>query len=120
MLQEASNNVKGLVKDIEAGNYNTETGVQAKGMIDKWLEQVLKLEEAKAHESAQDVMREKIDKEIVYYAPIGATVSRKERHIAFIEGNYMEMLKALNAARLRQKNLQMSTATLRVLNPPIL
>ena len=31
----------------------------------------------------------------------------------------MEMLKALNAARLRQKNLQMSTATLRVLNPPM-
>jgi hypothetical protein len=29
------------------------------------------------------------------------------------------MLKALNAARLRQRNLQMSTATLRVLNPPM-
>lgn len=119
MLQEASNNVKGLVKDIEAGNYNTETGVKASGMVDKWLEQVLKLEETKAHESAQDVMREKIDNEVLYYAPIGATVSRKERHIAFIEGNYMEMLRALNSARLRQKNLQMSTATLRVLNPPM-
>lgn len=29
------------------------------------------------------------------------------------------MLKALNAARLRQKNLQMTTASLRVLNPPM-
>ena len=119
MLQEASANVKGLVKDIEAGNYNTETGVKSTGMIDRWLEQVLKLEEAKAHENAQDVMREKIDKEFLFYAPIGATISRKDRHIAFIEGNYMEMLKALNAARLRQKNLQMTTATLRVLNPPM-
>ena len=119
MLQDANVNVRGLVKDIEAGNYNTETGIKASGMIDKWLEQVLKLEEAKAHESAQDVMREKIDKEFLFYAPIGATISRKDRHIAFIEGNYMEMLKALNAARLRQKNLQMSTATLRVLNPPM-
>lgn len=119
MLQNASANVKSLVKDIEAGNYNTETGVKASGMIDRWLEQVLKLEETKAHESAMDVMREKIDKEVLYYAPIGATIARKDRHIAFIEGNYMEMLKALNAARLRQKNLQMSTATLRVLNPPM-
>ena len=119
MLQEASNNVRGLVKDIEAGNYNTETGVKASGMVDKWLEQVLKLEKTKAHESAQDVMRDKIDREVLYYAPIGATIARKDRHIAFIEGNYMEMLKALNAARLRQKNLQMSTATLRVLNPPM-
>jgi uncharacterized protein involved in exopolysaccharide biosynthesis len=119
MLQEASNNVRGLVKDIEAGNYNTETGVKSTGMIDRWLEQVLKLEEAKAHESAQDVMRERIDKEFLFYAPIGATISRKDRHISFIEGNYMSMLNALNAARLRQKNLQMSTATLRVLNPPM-
>lgn len=119
MLQDASNNVKSLVKDIEAGNYNTETGIKANGILDKWLEQVLKLEETKAHESAQDVMRDKIDNEVLYYAPIGATVARKERHINFIEGNYMEMLKALNSARLRQKNLQMSTATLRVLNPPM-
>ena len=119
MLQEASNNVRGLVKDIEAGSYNTETGVKSSGMIDKWLDQVLKLEEAKAHESAQDVMRERIDKEFIFYAPIGATLSRKDRHISFIEGNYMSMLSALNSARLRQKNLQMSTATLRVLNPPM-
>ena len=119
MLQEASNNVRGLVKDIEAGNYNTETGVKSTGMIDKWLDQVLKLEEAKAHESAQDVMRDRIDKEFIFYAPIGATLSRKDRHISFIEGNYMSMLNALNSARLRQKNLQMTTATLRVLNPPM-
>ena len=119
MLQDATNNVRGLVKDIEAGTYSTETGVKANDMISRWLEQVLLLEKTKAQESAQDIMREKLDKEILYYAPIGATVARKDRHISFIEGNYMEMLKALNAARLRQKNLQMTTATLRVLNPPM-
>jgi len=119
MLQDATNNVRGLVKDIEAGTYSTENGVKANDMISRWLEQVLLLEKTKAHESAQDIMRQKLDKEILYYAPIGATISRKDRHISFIEGNYMEMLKALNAARLRQKNLQMTTATLRVLNPPM-
>ena len=119
MLQEATNNVRGLVKDIEAGTYSTETGVKANEMIGRWLDQVLLLEKTKAHESAQDIMRQKLDKEILYYAPIGATIGRKDRHIGFIEGNYMEMLKALNAARLRQKNLQMTTATLRILNPPM-
>lgn len=119
MLQEATDNVRGLVKDIEAGTYSTETGVKANDMISRWLEQVLLLEKTKAEMSTQDVMRQKLDKQILYYAPIGATLGRKERHIGFIEGNYMEMLKALNAARLRQKNLQMTTATLRVLNPPM-
>ena len=119
MLQEATANVKGLVKDIEAGTYSTEGGVKASEMIDRWLDQVLLLEKTKAHESAQDIMRQKLDKQILYYAPIGATLARKDRHISFIEGNYMAMLNSLNAARLRQKNLQMTTATLRVLNPPM-
>ena len=118
-LQDAEGRVKNLTKDIEAGSYSTETGVKASSMIDKWLEQVLLLEQTKAQMNAQDVMRGKLDQQILYYAPIGATLDRKERHISFVEGNYMEMLKALNAARLRQRNLQMSTATLRVLNPPM-
>ena len=119
MLQDATANVRSLVKDIEAGTYSTETGVKAGDMISKWLDQVLLLEETKAKKGAQDIMRQKLDKQILYYAPIGATIGRKDRHISFIEGNYMEMLKALNAARLRQRNLQMTTATLRVLNPPM-
>ena len=119
MLQDATDNVRGLVKDIEAGTYSTETGVKANDMISRWLEQVLLLEKTKAEVGAQEKMRAELDRQLLYYAPIGATISRKDRHITFIEGNYMEMLKALNDARLRQKNLQMTTATLRVLNPPM-
>ena len=119
MLQDATGRMRDLTRDIEASTYSTETGVKASDMIGKWLDQVLLLEETKARMTAQDIMRQKIDKEILYYAPIGATLNRKDRHIGFIESNYMEMLRALNAARLRQRNLQMTTATLRVLNPPM-
>ena len=119
MLQDRTSRMKDLTRDIEAGSYSTETGVKADDMISRWLEQVLLLEKTKAEMSAQDIMRQKLDKQILYYAPIGATLARKDRHISFIEGNYMEMLKALNSARLRQRNLQMTTAKLRVLNPPM-
>lgn len=119
MLQDRTTRVKELTRDIEAGSYSTETGVKASDMISRWLEQVLLLEKTKAEMSAQDIMRQKLDRQILYYAPIGATLSRKDRHISFIEGNYMEMLRALNSARLRQRNLQMTTAKLRVLNPPM-
>lgn len=118
-LQETTARVKDLTRDIEAGSYSSDTGVKAGDMISRWLEQVLILEKTKAEMSAQDILRQQIDKDILYYAPIGATIARKDRHISFIEGNYMEMLRALNQARLRQRNLQMSTATLRVLNPPM-
>ena len=118
-LQATAAKVKDLTKDIEANSYSSDTGVKASDLISRWLEQVLILEKTKAEMSAQDIMRQQIDRDLLYYAPIGATISRKDRHISFIEGNYMEMLRALNAARLRQRNLQMSTATLRVLNPPM-
>ena len=119
MLQDATGRMKELTLDLEASNYSTEHGVKAKDLISRWTEQVLLLEETKARMTAQDVMRQRIDKEMLYYAPIGATLSRKSRHIGFIENNYMAMLGALNSARLRQRNLQMTTATLRVLNPPM-
>ena len=118
-LQKATGRVTQLTKDIEASTYSTETGVRANSMLDRWLEQILLLEKTKAEMTATDIMKNNIDRQYLFYAPIGATLDRKDRHIGFIEGNYMEMLKALNAARLRQRNLQMSTATLRVLNPPM-
>jgi hypothetical protein len=119
MLQDATGRMKELTLDIEASNYSTDHGVKASDLISKWTDQVLLLEETKARMTAQDVMRKRIDDEMLYYAPIGATLARKDRHIGFIESNYMAMLNALNAARLRQRNLQMTTATLRVLNPPM-
>lgn len=118
-LQAATGRVTQLTKDIEAATYSTETGIRANDMLGRWLEQILLLEKTKAEMTATDIMKRELDKQYFFYAPIGATLDRKSRHIGFIEGNYMEMLKALNAARLRQRNLQMSTATLRVLNPPM-
>ena len=118
-LQNATNRVSQLTKDIEASTFSTETGVKANDMLNRWLEQLLLLEKTKAEMTATDIMKNDLEQQYLYYAPIGATLDRKARHIGFIEGNYMEMLKALNAARLRQRNLQMSTASLRVLNPPM-
>lgn len=118
-LEATISKVKNLTYDIVAGSYSTETGVKASAMIDRWLEQVLLLEKTKAEMTAQDIMRQKLDAQFLYFSPIGATLDRKDRHIGFIESNYMEMLRALNSARLRQRNLQMTTATLRVLNPPM-
>ena len=118
-LRESTARVKELTQTIERNTYNTDTGIKASTLIDKWLDQVLLSEKTRAEIQAQDIMKASIDKQYKKYSPIGATLERKDRHITFIESNYMEMLRALNAARLRQRNLQMTTATLRVLNPPM-
>lgn len=118
-LDTTTKKVKELTQTLEGANYNTDTGVKSADLIDRWLEQVILLEKTKAELSAMDIMQQNIDQQFIFFSPIGATLDRKDRHIGFIEGNYMEMLKALNSARLRQRNLQMSTAVLRVLNPPM-
>ncbi len=118
-LAAATDEVKQYTATIEAATYNTETGVRAKDLIDKWLDQLILREQTKAEIGVWEYMRARIDDQYKFYSPLGATLDRKARHIGFIEGNYMEMLKALNAARLRQRNLQMSTATLKQLNPPV-
>lgn len=118
-LNATTKQMKDLALALEKANYNTDTGVKASSLIDRWLEQVVLLEKTKAELGAQDIMQQSIDQQFIFFSPIGATLDRKDRHIGFIEANYMEMLRALNAARLRQRNLQMSTAVLRVLNPPM-
>ncbi len=118
-LDATTKKVKELTQTLEGANYNTDTGVKSADLINRWLEQVILLEKTKAELSAMDIMQQNIDQQFIFFSPIGATLDRKDRHIGFIEGNYMEMLKALNSARLRQRNLQMSTAVLRVLNPPM-
>ena len=117
-LRECTEQVKALTRTIEANNYSTDTGVKSTTLLDRWLEQKLLLEKTKAQIQAQDILQDYIDQEYHKFSPIGATLERKKRHIGFVEANYGEMLRALNAARLRQRNLQMSTATLNVLNPP--
>lgn len=117
-LAEAEQRIRTITNNIVAENTST-NNVNVNSLISQWLEQVVLFEKTQAEMDAMNIRREKLDKDFLYYSPIGATINRKERHIGFIEGNYMEMLKALNAARLRRRNLQMTTATLKVLNPPL-
>ncbi len=118
-LDATTEQVKKLTRTIEANTYSTTTGIKANELLERWLDQIILREKTNAEIGAQDIMQAYIDRKFDFFSPIGATLARKDRHIGFIEANYLEMLKALNAARLRQRNLQMTTATLRVLNPPV-
>jgi len=87
-------------------------------LITQWLSETLRLEEAKAKLKVMEKWQSELNREYVYYSPIGSTIKRKEREIDFTEASYLEILHSLNTARLRQKSLQMTSATLRILNPP--
>lgn len=117
-MARAEKSIRSISQQISTTTTGTD-GVKSADLVGRWLDQVILEEKTKAEMGAMGIMRNNIDKDFLYFSPIGATLSRKERHINFIESNYMSMLGALNAARLRQKNLQMTTATLKILNPPL-
>ena len=117
-LLQAEQSINDLALQLSEEVAST-NNVKYEDLVSQWLDQVVLREKTLAQIQARDIMREKLDRDFLYFSPIGAVINRKERNINFVEGNYMECLKALNAAILRQKNLEMTAATLKVMNPPL-
>lgn len=117
-LQNAEKEFSSISEDLTS-QQNSTSNIASKDLINQWLEQIVLSEKTKAEMNAMEVERKKLNEDFVYYSPVGSTLKRQERNIGFIESTYMAMLNSLNAARLRQKNLQMTSATLRVMTPPM-
>ncbi len=118
MLSNAEESINELALQLSAEAAST-NNVSYETLINQWLEQIVLAERTKAQMEARDIMREKLNQDFLYFSPIGATLGRKERHIGFVESNYMSTMGALNAAILRQKNLEMTSASLKIMNPPL-
>ena len=82
------------------------------------MDQVLLYEKAKSDLQVIQKNRRELNEKYVFFAPVGSTIKRKERNINFTEQNYLSVLKSYNDALMRKKNLEMTSATLKVLNPP--
>lgn len=125
---EQSKKLKGELKEAESDFMNftdnlalrkyTKEGLSTKDIVQTWMDEVLKLERSNAELSEMERRKVELDKKYIYFAPLGSTIKRKEREVAFTEKVYSAMLEALNQARLRQKTLQMTSATLKIINPP--
>lgn len=118
LLSSAENQLGDIVRQISAETAST-NNIPMETLVEQWLEQVILREKTLAQIEARDIMRAKLDQDFLYFSPIGAILNRKERNINFVESNYMSIMGALNQAILRQKNLEMTAATLKVMNPPL-
>jgi len=123
-LQSYQNRLDKTTKDLESitdkyvTQQYTKEGIAKKSVVDQWLEQILLFEKAKSDLEVIQTARRSLDEKYRFFAPVGSTLKRKERLINFNEQNYMTLLNNYNDALTRRKNLQMSSASLKVLNPP--
>lgn len=117
-LGTARDELQDIIKNIGLQTY-TKEGLSNESLVSQWLDVLISYEKAKAQLAVMEKRRVELDKQYVFFSPIGSTIKRKEREIDFTEQNYLSILRSLNDARLRQKSLQMSSATLKIINEPI-
>lgn len=117
-LQKAESDLLNFSDTYNSEKYSKE-GISSDQFIEPWMNQLLINTKAKAELEVLNKFTSELDMKYAHFAPIGSTIKRKEREINFTEQNYLSLLSSLNTARLRQKNLQMSSASLKILNAPV-
>jgi len=116
--EQAKNNLVDYTESYSNRKF-TRDGYPTANFVTQWLDELVKLEKAKAEiEVMEDHMAE-LDQQYSHFSPIGSTIKRQERSINFIERNYLSILTSLNAARLRLKSLEMNSASLKLINQPV-
>lgn len=117
-LKKAEEDFNNFAEKYSNQRYTKEK-IASEEILEQWFVQMLEMEKADAKLKLMESRKGLLDDKYVFFSPIGNTIKRKDREINFTEQNYMSMLNSLNVARLRQKNLQMTSATLRIINPPV-
>lgn len=123
-LQSYKDRLSQTRKDLSeiSDNYIThqfsKEGLSRQTIVDQWLDQILLFEKAKAELQIVQQSRQDLNDKYAFFAPIGSTIKRQERTIGFTEQNYLTVLQSYNEALMRKKNLEMTSATLKVLNSP--
>src|SRR5574344_156137 len=113
----AEDNLLDFKKSLQVKNY-TKEGVAAPDFIDRWFKAQIDNARSGAELRVMEQRSKYIDNIYVHFSPIGTTLKRKERESNFEEQVYLSDLMGLNNAKLRRKSLQVSSSSLKVLNPP--
>lgn len=116
-LSKAKNDLSVITTKYQKHQY-TKEGIAKDNIVDSWLGELISYEKSKADLKVMDKARRELNARYVFFAPVGSTIKRKERGINFTEANYLSLLKSYDDALMRKKNLEMTSATLKVLTPP--
>ena len=116
-LKKSEKTISQLSNDMNEYKYSKE-GVAIDDMVSRWLEELLKNIKAKAYLKILEERKSDFETKYKILSPVGTQINRKERDIRVTEESYLEVLHALNLAKLKQKNIQLTSATLSTITPP--
>jgi len=118
LLDQSEDKLYEITNNTSNMQYSKE-GLSMDNVIQLWLTNVLQNEKSKAEISALRDRKKEIDAEYRRYTPIGPNLKKQEREIGVSEESYHTILTHLAQAKLQQKNIEMISATLKVVAPPL-
>ncbi|WP_102408643.1 GumC family protein [Parabacteroides bouchesdurhonensis] len=116
-LQQAEKNIAQLTEQINTYKASKE-GVAIDELVNEWLTQVILNIKSKKELEILDKRKQDFINQYKEFSPIGTQINRQEREIKVTEESYLEVLHALNLAKMKQKNLLLTSATLNTISTP--
>lgn len=116
-LKKEEGKIDAISAQMNIYKYSKE-GVRIEEMVQQWLNAMILHEKSGAELKTMERLRTVIDEEITRFSPIGPDLKRKEREVKITEESYLELLHGLSQARLKQKNIEMTSSSLEVITPP--
>lgn len=117
LINEKTEELHKVLENIANQKY-TKEGLLSADILEQWFNAMLDEAKAKAELDVLSNSIRELKLQFIRFSPIGTEIKKDTRAISFTERSYLSILEALNEAILRQKNLEMSSATFKVMTPP--
>ena len=114
-LRDAEEKIGLITNNINSYKESKE-GLAIEGLVQEWLNQTLIQAKAQADLKVLNERKNDFADQYKNYSPIGTRINQQEREIHVTEQSYLEVLHALNMAKMKQKNLQLTSSNLNTIS----
>ena len=117
-LRDAEKKIGLITNNINSYKESKE-GLAIEGLVQEWLNQTLIQAKAQADLKVLNERKNDFADQYKNYSPIGTRINQQEREIHVTEQSYLEVLHALNMAKMKQKNLQLTSSNLNTISDAV-
>ena len=114
-LRDAEKKIGLITNNINSYKESKE-GLAIEGLVQEWLNQTLIQAKAQADLKVLNERKNDFADQYKNYSLIGTRINQQEREIHVTEQSYLEVLHALNMAKMKQKNLQLTSSNLNTIS----
>ncbi|MEG1580618.1 MAG: hypothetical protein RR386_05100 [Bacteroidaceae bacterium] len=116
-LEQANKAISGASTDLDTYQYSKE-GVAIPDLVSQWLDALIRKTKSESELKVLINRKKEYVDQYKIFSPVGTEIKSREREISVIERTYLEMVDALNTAKLKKRNIQLSTAGLDTITAP--